>query len=226
MWRDSSGRHLSDYDHPSVAVDVAVLTYSDEQLRVVVVKRPDGALVLPGAFLHSRERLADAAARALSKADLSRVDFRQLAVFDDPDRDDRGWVLSVGHLAVMPVGELPAKARLVDIVDGVVTEPLLFDHALILERAVQILREQYGAAVDPNGLCGRQFTVLELRRLYEALFGHPLPKDSFRRYVLPHLEDTGAVNSEVVGRPAAVFRRNPDSPLPPAARSFFLTGGR
>jgi 8-oxo-dGTP diphosphatase len=154
------------------------------------------------------------------------VDFRQLAVFDDPGRDDRGWVLSVGHVAAMPSGELPADARLVDVVDGAATADLLFDHALIVERAVQALREQYGSSVDPNGLGGRQFTVLDLRRLYEAVFGHLLPKDSFRRYVQPHLEDTGALNSEVVGRPAAVFRRKPDSPLPPAARSFFLTGGR
>lgn len=226
MWRDSRGRRLSDYDQPSVAVDVAVLTYSDEQLRVVVVERPDGALVLPGAFLHIRERLADAAARALLKADLSGVDFQQLAVFDDPDRDDRGWVLSVGHVAAMPLTELPADARLVDVVDGAVAESLLFDHALIVERAVHTLREQYGSALDPNRLCGSQFTVLELRRLYEAVFGHPLPKDSFRRYVQHHLEDTGEVNSDVVGRPAAVFRRKAYSPLPAAARSFLLTGGR
>ena len=37
---------------------------------------------------------------------------RQLHVFDAPDRDDRGWVLSVAHCDVVPVDRLPLAERI------------------------------------------------------------------------------------------------------------------
>lgn len=131
-WRDGQGRRLVDYPRPSVAVDVAVLTVapldglgatetglpprrgrSDPErwaLAVVVHEREldgdvggPGRWSLPGAFVHERERLADAVLRALrSKCGISGLRPHQLHVFDDPDRDPRGWVLSVAHADVMP----------------------------------------------------------------------------------------------------------------------------
>ncbi|MDJ0112962.1 NUDIX hydrolase, partial [Rhodococcus erythropolis] len=92
-WTDTSGKGLTDYPRPSVAVDVAVLTYSGGSLKVLVVRHRLGALALPGTFLHERELLTAAADRALSvKAELAQTSFHQLAIFDRPDRDDRGWV--------------------------------------------------------------------------------------------------------------------------------------
>ena len=82
---------LTDYPRPSVAVDVAVLTVRSHELHVLVVEHRLGGLALPGSFLHEGETLATAAERALlSKAGLGGVAFRQLHVFDDPERDDRG----------------------------------------------------------------------------------------------------------------------------------------
>ncbi len=227
MWKDTSGRALTDYPRPSVAVDVAVLTFRAGRLAVVVVRSEDGRFALPGTFLHVGERLADAAARALrEKAGLPVVDFRQLAVFDDPDRDERGWVLSVGHVAAVPADRLSPNALLIDLPGTEITAPLRFDHSTIVARAVAELRRQYGGEVDPNGLCGNEFTVLELRRLYEAVFGHRLPKDSFRRHVINDLVDTGHSSMDAVGRPAALFTRVPSAALSPAVRTFLESAGR
>lgn len=227
MWTDTNGRTLTDYPRPSVAVDVAVLTYSEERLHVLVVPGEDG-WALPGTFLHEEELLKDAADRALrTKAHLTGIGFRQLQVFDALGRDMRGWVLSVGHTVALPVGRLPDGAELAEVSGTAVTRPLLYDHALIAERAVEDLRAQYGQTVDPSGLCGTEFTVLELRRLYEAVFGHPLPKDSFRRHVKDCLVETGRTNQDAVGKPAAVMRLKASTPaLPPAARAFLVSGGR
>ena len=107
-YRDTSGKALTDYPRPSVAVDTAVLTVSpDNQLCVLLVRRAGthkhGTWQLPGTFLHPGETLARAALRALSdKAGVTGLAPVQLAVFDDPDRDDRGWVLSAAHLDVVP----------------------------------------------------------------------------------------------------------------------------
>ncbi|RVW02708.1 NUDIX hydrolase [Rhodococcus xishaensis] len=217
-WRDADGKALSDYPRPSVAVDVAVLTVQTGQLHVLVVERPDGALALPGSFLRSGERLADAAERALgSKAGLVGADFHQLAMFDAPDRDGRGWVLSMAHGATLRRDELPPEATLVRIDGRTVTASLAFDHAAMVSRAVDDLRARYARRVDPSGLLADAFTVLELRRLYETVFGRSLPKDSFRRLVIDAIEATGRTSSSGTGRPAELFRRRSDAYLPAGA---------
>ncbi|WIB61446.1 NUDIX domain-containing protein [Curtobacterium sp. MCLR17_007] len=66
-----------------------------------------GGWGLPGTFVHEGERLADAALRwPREKAGVTGLAPRQLHVFDDPVRDDRGWVLSVARLDVVPAAAL------------------------------------------------------------------------------------------------------------------------
>ncbi|MQP33476.1 NUDIX hydrolase [Rhodococcus erythropolis] len=223
-WADTSGKTLADYARPSVAVDVAVLTYSDGALQVLVVKHRRGGLALPGTFLHEGELLTDAAERALrTKAGLVDTQFHQLAMFDDPARDERGWVLSMAHTAVVPAAELPADAILVNLVGGTVGQELAFDHADMVRLAVEDLRTRYAAHVDPAGLLGDSFTVLELRQLYEVIFDRQLQKDAFRRHVTGALESTGELSNPGNGRPAELFSRKGEGRLP-AQASVLLTG--
>ena len=223
---DSGGRAFADHPRPSVAVDVAVLTVRDDALHVVVVPHRLLGLALPGTFLQQEERLADAAARALrDRAGLDQVRFSQLRVFDTPDRDDRGWVLSVGHSAALASSSIPGEVHLMPVINGRASGRLLFDHEDMVALAVDVLRRQYGRAADPAQLLGERFTVLELRRLYQAVFGRPLIKDTFRRYVIDALESTGEMSS-AYGRPAELFRRRQGAELPTSAWAFFVGRGR
>ncbi|CAN5353739.1 NUDIX domain-containing protein [soil metagenome] len=223
-WTDTSGKGLTDYPRPSVAVDVAVLTYSGGSLKVLVVRHRLGALALPGTFLHERELLTAAADRALSvKAELAQTSFHQLAIFDRPDRDDRGWFLSVAHTACLPESALPDSALLVDVYDDEAVSGLAFDHADMVRLAVTDLRTRYASYVDPDGLSGGTFTVAELRGLYEVIFDRPFQKDSFRRQVFDALESTGEMSRPGNGRPAETYRRRGDGALTAQAMAF-LTG--
>lgn len=200
-----------------MAVDVAVLTVRDDHLQVVVVEHRTGEIALPGTFLHEGEILADAAARALQeKAGLERVAFTQLQVMDQPGRDDRGWVLSVGHSGTLSRDRIPASTRVMPIVDGDAAGRLLFDHNDIVRLAVQKLRVDYGQEIDPGSLLGETFTVYQLRKVYQAVFGRALMKDTFRRLVTPNLERTGETGTDF-GRPAEVYRRTANSRLTPKA---------
>src|SRR5690349_8917264 len=209
--RDSSGRTLADYPRPSVAVDTALLTL-DTQLGLVVleVRRPSGTgWALPGTFLHEGETLADAVDRSLrEKANVRGLRPRQLHVFDDPRRDNRGWVLSVAHIdAVRPdqlSSRLPETTRLVP-----VHSPgrLPYDHADIIKLAVEHIRATYADKPDPDRLLGEEFTLRELRLAHEAVAGRELQRDTFRRTMEPHLVATGTATSGTRGRPAEVFRR-------------------
>ncbi|WP_353649588.1 NUDIX domain-containing protein [Nakamurella sp. A5-74] len=207
--RDSAGRRVEDYPRPSVAVDTALLTIVDGVLSVLQVRRPHvRGWALPGAFLHPGERLIDAVRRSLqTKAGIAGCSPRQLHVFDNPDRDDRGWVLSVAHVDTCPESALetrfPNDTRLVP-----VSSPgrLPYGHDQIIDYAVADLRNRYRASPDPDGLLPEPFTLLQLRELHEAVAGEPLQRDGFRRAMQPLLEPTGELTQGLRGRPAALLR--------------------
>lgn len=221
------------FPRPSVAVDVAVLSVvptADDELRlsVLCIRRDAGTYQgewsLPGSFVRERERLDEAVQRTLrDKCGVEGLRPTQLVVLDDPARDDRGWVLSVAHLDTVPTGravELLERTdvRWVPVRDGgsarrsVLELPdrqrrLPFDHEDIVRHAVDRLRSVYEERPDPHGLLEEPFTVLELRRLHEAVLGESLQKDTFRRTMLPGLVQTTSVETGSVGRPARRYRR-------------------
>ncbi len=208
-FRDSSGRRLSDYPRPSVAVDTAVLTVPiGGPLSVVQVRdQVDGDWRLPGTFVHEGERLADAVLRSLrDKAGVTGLAPRQLHVFDDPSRDDRGWVLSVAHLDVVPAAALQTamEARITPVSEAT---GMVHGHDDILEFAVVQLRADHRGAPDPHGLLPAPFTMSALRGLHEAVLGERLLPDSFRRAMLPMLTATEEKRAAGPGKPAVLYRR-------------------
>jgi len=212
--RDASGRTLADYPRPSVAVDTAVLTVHQGALCVVLVRpaRGDdpsagGRPRLPGTFLHEGERLADAVLRSLrDKAGVTGLDPRQLHVFDDPDRDDRGRVLSVAHVVTVPADELIVDAAKAQVTPVASLPEVAYRHDEIVDRAVVTLRDEYAAAPDPRDLLTTApFTLRDLQNVHEAVAGEPLPRDAFRRAMENRLVRTGQSRRGVVGKPARLF---------------------
>ena len=200
----SHGRPLNDYPRPSVAVDTAVFAVESGELCVVLVEGADGRSRLPGTFLHEGERLADAVARSLrEKAGVVGGTPRQLQVFDDPDRDERGWVLSVAHAMALHTGSVPID-RLVPIDRA---DPLDFDHARILAVAVERIRGDYASMPDPWGLMPEEFTLRELLLLHSAVDPSTPQRDTFRRMMEPLLVPTGRMSSGSVGKPSRIFRK-------------------
>lgn len=211
VYRDSSGRKLADYPRPSVAVDTALLTLTvgSDTLSVLQVKRGgEPGWALPGTFLHEGERLMDAVLRALrQKAGVEGLRPRQLHVFDDPARDDRGWVLSVAHVMVVPKSLLTTRSLNTRLMPVKAPGRMPYGHGDIIEMAVADSRRRYEELPDPDGLLPDSFTVLQLREVHTAVAGRALQKDTFRRAMDPHLVGTGEMTSGTRGRPAELFRR-------------------
>ena len=205
---------LTHYPRPSVAVDTAVLTVWRDALCVLAVehtKAPGFDWALPGTFLHEGERLAEAVLRSLrDKAGISGRTPKQLYVFDDPDRDPRGRVLSVAHVDVVPFEQLgPALEN-----DRVQLFPadgggpgLPYDHPSMVAKAVESARADYERAPDPGGLLTQSFTLRDLRMVHEAVAGHELMRDTFRRSMEPQLVPTGEMKSSGRGRPSRLWVR-------------------
>lgn len=105
-----------DYPRPSLTADVVVIALGDSgALRALFIRRARdpfaGAWALPGGFVEPTETVAQAAARELEEETALRdVRLVELGCFSRPGRNPRGWVVTVAHLALVPVEEM-ARAR-------------------------------------------------------------------------------------------------------------------
>ena len=217
----------------AVTVDVVLLTVRGGALQVLLVERDThpfrGALALPGGFVLPQEDLDAAAVRRLEhetgvRRDVAHVE--QLGAFGRPDRDPRMRVVSVAYLVVAP--DLPAPspgagARWVDWVPvaDVDTAALAFDHEHVLAAGVERARAKLEYTPLAAAFVGDTFTVAELRRVYEAVWGVPLDPRNFHRkttgtpgFLVP--VGRPAPVGPVGGRPAALFRRGDAVALHPA----------
>ncbi|MFE6968364.1 NUDIX domain-containing protein [Isoptericola sp. NPDC057653] len=205
-----------------VTVDVVALTVRDHALQVLLVERGvdpyRGALALPGGFVLPGERLAAAATRELEEETgvVPPGHLEQLGTYGPLGRDPRGPVLAVAHLllapdfgVVRPGSDAGAAAwhPVADLLDGAAT--LAFDHARILADGVERARSKLEYSPLATAFCGPEFTVAELRRVYEAVWGVRLDPRNFSRKATGTpglLEETGRSTSGGAGRPAALYR--------------------
>lgn len=225
-------------EHPifSVTVDLVILTIRDGDLAVLVVQRGSepfaGRWALPGGFVEPDETLVEAARRELEEETSVRVEearLEQLASYGDPDRDPRGRVVSVAWLAVVPQGTDPtagsdASEAQWRPVDGLLGDTdLAFDHHLILADGVERARAKLEYTALATTFVAPEFTIAELRSVYEVVWGVALDAANFHRNVTGagFLEPTGEVVQRGPGRPAALYRHvhGADELYPPLTRS-------
>ena len=224
---------LTHFPRPSVAVDIAVLSVildpgASGPGRLAVLlhdpSRTPGGRALPGRFLREGQTVAKSVVDVLAiKAGLHdvRAEARLLRVFDDPQRDPRGWTVSLAHsLTLAPhllqqaTGEWVGVTRSGRLDSG---ESLLFDHDAIVDEAAAAIRARYEQRPDPDGLLDSAFTMAALKSVHEAVLGERLLKDTFRRRMEPLLRpmldaDGGRVVRSDGGRPAQVYVRAEDRP--------------
>ena len=217
----------------AVTVDVVLLTVRDGRLQVLLVERDThpfrGGLALPGGFVQPDEDLDAAAIRRLEREtgvrrDLAHVE--QLGAFGAPDRDPRMRVVSVAYLVFAPDVPAPRPGPSTRSVAWVPVgdvdhERLAFDHALVLGAGVERARAKLEYSPYATAFCAEEFTVAELRHVYEATWGTALDPRNFHRkvtgtpgFLVPVGRDSAPGPGG--GRPAALFRRGTAALLHPA----------
>lgn len=214
-----------------VAVDLVVLTVIDGALRALLIERGEepfaGELALPGGFVHIDEGLDEAAARELAEETGVRVGhLEQLATYGDPDRDSRMRVVSVAYLAMVPEPPSPmagtdAAAAAWRPVRDLAAEQLAFDHHRILEDGIERARGKLEYTTLATAFCPPEFTIAELREVYEAIWAEPLDPRNFSRKVLSSdgfVVATQATTTRGGGRPARLYRSGPATELTPPIR--------
>jgi 8-oxo-dGTP diphosphatase len=226
----------------SVAVDLVMLTIRDGELCALLVRRGippyRGRWALPGGFVRPAEDLDTAAVRELREE--TGVDaaspppvvpshlaahLEQLASYGDPKRDPRGRVVTVAYLAMLP--DLPVPVAGTDASHAAwrpvaACQRLAFDHGRILADGVERARAKLEYTPLATAFCAAEFTVAELRAVYETVWGAPLDPRNFHRKATTtegFLAAAGRSTAGERGRPAQLYRRGPAAVLyPPLLR--------
>jgi 8-oxo-dGTP diphosphatase len=219
----------------SVTVDLVMLTIREGTLCALLIRRGIepylGRWALPGGFVLPEEDLDAAAVRELREetgVDATAGHLEQLGSYGHPRRDPRGRVVTVAYLALLPdlpppvAGSDAARAAWRPVESGAGRRKLAFDHDRILADGVERARAKLEYTPLATAFCRDEFTVAELRAVYETVWGAPLDARNFHRKATTtegFLTATGRETSGERGRPAQLYRRGPAKVLyPPLLR--------
>lgn len=175
-----------------VALDSIIFGFDGEQLKLLLVKRgiedEYNAWSLMGGWVQPDESLEQASNRILFElTNLKDIYLEQLHTFGNPMRDPVERTVSVAYFALINVEDYDNKisksfeAQWFSMQE---LPKLLFDHSSMVDMAIQHLR--YKASQHPIGfeLLPEKFTIPQLQKLYEAIFGTELDKRNFSRKLL------------------------------------------
>lgn len=194
-----------------ISVDCVIVGFDGERLRVLLLRRigEDSGEVfhdmkLPGSLIYMDEDLDGAAMRVLNElTGFKNVNLMQFKAFGSKDRTknpkDVRWleraekakverIVTIAYLSLVKIDRALNKnldnfqAEWVPLDE---VKDLAFDHNLIIEEAMRFIR-QY---VEFNPSClfdllPRKFTALQLRVLYEVLFGKQIDVRNFHKKIM------------------------------------------
>lgn len=201
------------YPVPLVMVDCAIFALKDQALHLLLPVRTKnlevGKRALVGGRLHlDVDHSPMDGARRVAREKLG-IDVRyleQLHSFGGPNRDE-GWTVTIAYIAIVQLDQIPAALR-ADLFPVDQIPKLAFDHNEIAAMAVARMRSKSSYSSLPAFLLPPEFTIDDLRHVYQQVTGATLVKTTFRDQVLRQgfVERTGKMSAGRTYRQAELWR--------------------
>lgn len=237
-------QELPDYEKPSLTVDIVLMCYNKEQdqLKLLLIKRKGhpyrNSWALPGGFVNRDESTGESVLRETKEETgvvISKKNIEQLHSFSTPNRDPRGWVVTVSYLAF--IGEEPLIAgddakevrwvtmerhgdiltltdEEVNIVLNLNTgassgkDTLAFDHSEIILKAFNRIANKMEHDPQVLQVLGKDFTITEARKVFAKFSGvdyKSIDHSNFKKAMLHHFEEVGE-RPVGIGRPSKIYQ--------------------
>jgi len=147
-----------------------------------------GKWSLLGGFVQGNESADEAAARILKQTTgMEKIFLEQVGTFSDPGRDPEARVISVAYYALIRI-DLHDEERVKE--NGAYwisvrkLPHLIFDHQEMYEKALVKLQQKASYSLCGSELLPEKFTLIQLRKLYEAIFQKEFDPGNFRKKML------------------------------------------
>ena len=210
--------YYSEFQKVLLSVDVIIFGFEQNKLKILIGRRQmdpgRGEWSLYGGFVRADESLDDAADRTLRElTGLRNVYMRQVGAFGNLDRDPGERVVSVAYYALINVKDYDEKLRKKHGVEWVNIEeiPQMYsDHNIMVARARKLMQQKMKTVPVGFELLPDLFTLTQLQRLYEAVYGHEIDKRNFRKRLKERdfIEKTDLIDKVTSKRGAALYRFN------------------
>ena len=205
-------RNIEDEDYiPNLSYDSVIFGFNGEQLKILILEYHNtGLFALPGGFVKRHESLEDSVKRGvLERTGLDKIYLEQFHTFGSLTRSDSDvmkrillgnsfdldtnkWMLdrfiSVAYYALINYDKVTLKPDLLsDSINWYAIDelpPLMMDHEKMVDKALDVLRNNIEKKLVGMNLLPSKFTMKQLQQVYEAILGENLRRTTFQRRIL------------------------------------------
>lgn len=220
--------YLNHYDasrfpSPLVTVDSVLFTLYQQSLCILLVERANppqkGLWGLPGGVIDINQddsTRATALRKLTEKTGVIPSWLEQLDTVSGPDRDPRGWSLTVAWFALIAWADCqPHIASVSDArwipVEQLKRYRLAFDHAEIITSALHRLRQKTMYSLLPVYCLPETFTHGQLQAATEIILGQSIQRKSLiRRFEASGMFEETGETQDTGARKARLWRRKPN----------------
>jgi len=211
-------KYYEGYTKVLVSVDCIIFGFDEGKLKILIGRRKynpgRGEWSLYGGFVAADEDVDDAAKRTLYElTGMRHIYMNQVGAFGRVDRDPGERVVSIAYYALINVSEYDEKLRLehgLEWVDVDNIPQMYSDHNEMVSKAHRLMQDKL--KTEPIGfrLLPHLFTLTQLQRLYEVVYGAELDKRNFRKRVkdMDFIEKTELIDKNSSKRGASLYRFN------------------
>lgn len=219
----------------------------EDQLKMLLIKRKShpyrNSWALPGGFVMPNESTDDSVLRETQEetsVEISKSNIEQLHTFSTPNRDPRGWVVTVSYLTF--IGEEPLSAgddaddvrwftmerkgselyltsgHDVEIILNLKTgassgsDSLAFDHSQIVLKAFNRVAEKMEHEPRVLQVLGPTFTITEARKVFAKFWGMDFKSIDHSNFKKAMLQYFVEIGEKPlgIGRPSKIYRLKDD----------------
>lgn len=182
--------------------DIAVFTITSESmgdykppmkiLKILLIKRSEldhegnpnneaGKWALPGGFVRPNETALEAAERKLyEETGIDGLRIKHFGMYDTPDRDKRGWILTNAHYVIASEKSLEKRHTTKDAFDiqlfsieEALTLDLAFDHRKIIDDALWFIKKDMALTTLAQHFLPEEFVLSELQGVLLTVLNDP-----------------------------------------------------
>jgi 8-oxo-dGTP diphosphatase len=176
----------------SISIDSVIFGFEEDQLKVLLIKRnvdkDSDTWGLPGGYVNFDEDIEHAAERVLEERTGVKVYMKQFGAFGKVNRVPEERYITIAYYALVKPGSYKLKRTKDDCdvswVNVYDLPKLLYDHNIIIEFALDNLRQRIRTEPIGFNLLPQHFPLLALQRLYEVILNTSFDKPNFRSKLL------------------------------------------